>query len=103
MREDRCPATCHGSAERRAVLGFAGARARSRAACANTDEVRQHRGAAVAQERRDHAGERQHAQRAAGDQQDLQRRGRGQSRGQEELVIGAGAQRDAQRAVDQQA
>ena len=35
--------------------------------------------AAVAQERRHHAGERQHAQRAARNQQDLQRRGRGQS------------------------
>ncbi len=66
------------------------------------DEVGEHRSAAVAEERCHHAGKRQHAQGAAGDQQNLQRRGRGQAGGQKELVIGARAQRDLERSVDQE-
>ena len=65
-------------------------------------EVGQHGGAAVAQERRHHAGERQHAERSAGDQQDLQRRGGAEAGGQEEFVIGARAQGDAEAAIDQE-
>ncbi len=68
----------------------------------NIDEVGQHRGAPVAQERCHHAGKRQHAQRAAGDQQNLQRRGRRQAGRQKELVVGACAQGDAERSIDQE-
>jgi hypothetical protein len=66
---------------------------------ANIKEIRQHGRSAVTQEGRHDSGKRQHAQRSAGDQQDLQGHGHAQARGQEEFVIAARAQGDARRAI----